>query len=230
MELMVAMTAGLIMLGAVMQTLQFFRQQFVAQQKTIAHNQDFRLGLEVMEMELRLASTGVPMAGSAISRADAEEVEFFANLNASRTVVTAPVTSGQEVVAVDDGSGWGKGKTVVVCWAEQCDTFSLAQEGHRHSLVANGPIIQSIPAGASVALINRVRYYNKTDERGISRILRMVDGGASVLIGDGAHARFSYWDSEGRAVNDPNRITRVVMELLDMQGRRVLSREVGVRL
>lgn len=229
-EMMVSMTAGFIMLGAVLQTFEYYDTRFVSQQNTIAENQDFRLGLEVVEQELRLAGTGLSATGPAIVRATENEIEFFANLNGYRTIVTLPAAAGDTLLSVADGSGWGKGKTVMVCWVERCETFSLSQDGHHHSLVSDRSLTQPIPVGASVTIVNRVRYYNKRDERGICRILRMVDGGASVLIGDGAYARFSYWDADGHPAGGTGRIKRIVMKLFDRHGRRVLSREIGVRL
>ncbi|HET7438483.1 MAG TPA: hypothetical protein VFJ56_03225, partial [Nitrospira sp.] len=54
-ELMGAMAAGLVVLGATLQSLLYFQQAFVRQQYRITQQQDLRLGLEVLEQELRLA-------------------------------------------------------------------------------------------------------------------------------------------------------------------------------
>ena len=73
-ELMLAMAAGLIVLGATLQTLSYFQQQFMRQQREVAQQQDLRLGLEVLEQELRLAGSG------SLTTAAADAVEFSANL------------------------------------------------------------------------------------------------------------------------------------------------------
>ena len=48
-ELMLAMVAGLVVLGATLQALSYFQQQFMRQQREVAQQQDLRLGLEVLE-------------------------------------------------------------------------------------------------------------------------------------------------------------------------------------
>jgi len=53
-ELMFAMAAGLVVLGATLQALSYFQQQYMKQQREVAQQQDLRLGLEVLEQEMRL--------------------------------------------------------------------------------------------------------------------------------------------------------------------------------
>jgi len=209
-ELMFAMAAGLVVLGATLQTLSYFQQQFLRQQREVAQRQDLRLGLEVLEQELRLAESG------SLTTAAADSVEFSANLQGLSTTVTAAAAIGEMALSVEDGRGWDDRKIIVACWAEHCET--LAQ-----------PLTRAIPSGASVSLLNRVHYYSRRDDKDVLRLLRQVDGGASVLVGDIREARFSYWDENGQTVTQPALVKLVVVEvMLSDQGLRAV-REISLR-
>ena len=205
-ELMFAMAAGLIVLGATLQALSSFQQQFMRQQREAAQQQDLRLGLEVLEQELRLAGSG------SFTTTATDSVAFSANLQGLTTTVTATAAIGQTALSVEDGRGWDDRKTIVVCWAERCETLALARDGQRYLLTLTNPLTGAIPSGASVSLQNRVRYYSRRDDQGVLRLLRQVDGGASVLVGDIREARFSYWDEMGQGVTQPALVKLVVVE------------------
>jgi hypothetical protein len=222
-ELMFATAAGLVVLGATLQALSYFQQQFMRQQHEVAQQQDLRLGLEVLEQELRLAGSG------SLTTAASNSVEFSANLQGLSTTVTAASEIGQTALSVEDGRGWDDRKTIVVCWAEHCETFLLARDGQRRVLTVTQPLTRAIPSGAFVFLLNRVRYYSRRDDQGVLRLLRQVDGGASVLVGDIRDARFSYWDENGQVVTQPSRVKLVVVEvLMSDQGIRTV-REISLR-
>ena len=222
-ELMLAMAAGLIILGATLQTLSYFQQQFMRQQREVAQQQDLRLGLEVLEQELRLAGS------NSLTMAAADSVEFSANLQGLSTTVTAAAAIGQTALSVEDGRGWDDRKTIVACWVERCETLALVHDGQRHLLTVAQPLARAIPSGASVTLQNRVRYYSRRDDQGVLRLLRQVDGGASVLVGDIREARFSYWDENGQAVAQPALVRLVVVEvMMSDQGIRAI-REISLR-
>ena len=74
-ELMGAMVAGLVVLGATLQSLSYFQQEFAQQQDRITQHQDLRLGLELFEQELRLAGSG------SLSVILSDAVEFTANVH-----------------------------------------------------------------------------------------------------------------------------------------------------
>jgi type II secretory pathway pseudopilin PulG len=190
-ELMFAMAAGLVVLGATLQALSYFQQQFMKQQREVAQQQDLRLGLEVLEQEMRLARSG------SLANATSDSVEFF---------------------SVDDGRGWDDRKVIVVCWAERCERLTLVRDGQRRVLTVMQPLTREIPSGAFVSLLNHVRYYSRQDERGVLRLLRQVDGGASVLVGDIREARFSYWDENGQVSTQPALVRLVVIDVM-MSGR-----------
>jgi hypothetical protein len=206
-ELMFAMAAGLVIVGATLHTLSYFQQQFMRQQREVAQQQDLRLGLEVLEQELRLAG-----ASSLITTAS-DSVEFSANLQGLSTTVTAAAAIGQTTLSVEDGRGWENRKTIAACWAEHCETLALARAGQRRLLTVMQPLTRSIPSGASVSLLNRVRYYSRRDDQGVLRLLRQVDGGASVLVRDIKEARFFYRDELGQAVTEPASVKLVIVEV-----------------
>ena len=207
-ELIFAMAAGLVVLGATLQALSYFQKQFMRQQREVAQQQDLRLGLEVLEQELRLAGSG------SLTATASDAVEFSANLQALSTTITAASAIGQTALSVEDGRGWDDRKTIVVCWAERCETLALARDGQRRVFTVTQPLTTAIPSGASVVLLNRVRYYSRRDDLGVLRLLRQVDGGASVLVRDIREARFSYWDASGQAVTQPGLVRRVVVEMM----------------
>jgi len=207
-ELMFAMAAGLVVLGATLQALSYFQKQFMRQQREVAQQQDLRLGLEVLEQELRLAGSG------SLTATASDAVEFSANLQALSTTITAASAIGQTALSVEDGRGWDDRKTIVVCWAERCETLALARDGQRRVFTVTQPLTTAIPSGASVVLLKRVRYYSRRDDLGVLRLLRQVDGGASVLVRDIREARFSYWDASGQAVTQPGLVRRVVVEMM----------------
>ena len=207
-ELMLAVAAGLVVLGATLQALSYFQQQFMRQQREVAQQQDLRLGLEVLEQELRLAGSGF------LITAASDSVEFSANLQGLSTTVTAAAAIGQTALSVEDGRGWDDRKTIVACWAERCETLALARDGQRRLLSVTQPLTKAIPSGAYVTLLNRVRYYSRRDAQGVLRLLRQVDGGASVLVGDIREARFSYWDENGQVATQPVLVRLVVVEVM----------------
>ena len=222
-EMMVAMVAGLVVFGATLQAQSFFQQQFMKQQREVAQQQDLRLGLEVLEQELRLAGP------ASLITVASDSVEFSANLQGLSTTVTATAAIGQTALSVEDGRGWDDRKTIVACWAERCETRALARDGQRHLLTVTQPLTGAIPSGASVSLLNRVRYYSRRDDQGVLRLLRQVDGGASVLVGDIREARFSYWDEYGQAVTQPALVKLVVVEVrMSDRGIRAV-REISLR-
>jgi len=222
-ELMFAMAAGLVVLGSTFQALSYFQQQFMRQQRDVAQQQDLRLGLEVFEQELRLAWPG------SLTTTASDSVEFSANLQGLSTAVTATAAIGQTALSVEDGRGWEDRKTIVACWAEWCETLALARDGQRRLLTVTQPLTRPIPSGAFVSLRNRVRYYSRRDAQGVLRLLRQVDGGASVLVGNIREARFSYWDENGQVATQPSLVRLVVVEVILSDRGFLAVREISLR-
>lgn len=211
------------MLAAALDTFNVVQSRAAQQHRVMAHQQDLRLGLEVFEQEVRLA------AADSIVTATSDEFLFLANVNAQRTTTTSVVVPGQSVLAVQDGSGWGEGKTVTVCGQRACEMHRLSRAGQRYQLTLAEPVGFALSAGASVEVKNRVIYYTKRDEQGALRLMRMVDGGANVLIGELEDAHFSYRDERGHATYLPSQVKRVVVEIKPIDSARTVLREVGLR-
>ncbi|HEU4686156.1 MAG TPA: hypothetical protein VFS39_16735 [Nitrospira sp.] len=222
-ELLIALSAGVVILAAAMQSFSFFQRQFVSQQSAVAQQQDLRLGLELLEEELHLTEP------EALSIIRPDEIEFGANISGLVTTTIATASRGQITLSVKDGRGWANRKTIVVCWNDQCDTMMLARDGQGSLLTIDQPLAVSIPAGASVSVKNTVRYYCKRDENGIWRFLRQVDGGASVLVGDVSSVRFLYWTAQGRTAAAPALVRRITVEMSLAGQRRPTIREIGLR-
>ncbi len=222
-ELLIGMAAGVIVLATVLETFDIVRQHVTKQQRDLTHQQDLRLGLAVFEQEARLATA------ESIVIANPDEFQFRANINAQRTTTAGDVAQGQSVLAVQDGSGWGEGKVVAVCGLRVCELHRLARAGQRTLLTLAEPVQSAFPAGASVEVRNHVVCYTKHDERGLLRLMRMVDGGVGTLVGGLERARFAYRDDRGRATSEPSQVKRVVVEIKSNRSTHHVVREVSLR-
>lgn len=211
------------MLAAALDAFNVVQTRAATQYRTLAHQQDLRLGLEVFEQEVRLA------AADSIVTAAPDEFLFLANINAQRTATTSAVVPGQSVLAVQDGSGWGEGKTVSLCGRQACEVHRLSRAGQRSQLTLAEPVGLTLPSGASVEVRNRVVYYTKRDEKGALRLMRMVDGGANALIGELEDVRFSYRDERGRVASLPSLVRRVIVEIEPSHSAHRVVREVSLR-
>ena len=222
-EVMIGLAAGTIVLAATLGTFNTIHHHVIDRQRVLAYQQDLRLGLEVFEQEARLAEA------ETIAAAMPDEFQFSANLNAQRTSTTGAVTPGQTVLMVQDGSGWGAGKTVLLCGPHVCETHRLARAGQRYQLVLAEPVGLAFPIGASLEVKNRVRYYTRRDESGTVRLMRMVDGGASTLIGGVEDVGFSYRDGSGLITSVPAQVKRVIVKIQSERPVRRAVREVSLR-
>lgn len=222
-EVIAAMAAGLVVVGAALQALFYFQREFARQHEWMVQQQDVRLGLELFELELRLASS------KSLSVVLPDVVEFTANVSGLMTNTTGPIAAGQTTLTVEDGRGWPDNKPVSVCWNDQCEQFILARAGQRNLLTLVQAVTRSIPSGALVMVMNRVRYYSRPDERGILRWLRQIDGGASVIAGPITQFTLRYQDARGRPTMNPEVVHSVVVEIA-LPGRAAKeTRQVSLR-
>lgn len=228
-EALVGLAAGLAVLGAALQGLTHFQQRLLIQQQALAWNQDLRLGFQVLTAELRLAGTGDAASIPPILTALGQEIEFHANLAGLTTVLTTNAEQGQVDLDVESGAGWPKGKRIALCAGDRCAVHQLARDGRSRGLTLTSGLTQSVPAGAAVAVMNRVRYYLKTDQEGNAALMRMVDGGANALLGEVGLFRLSYLDGAGRLTGEPGKVRRVRVELGPKGGAWTIMQEVGLR-
>ena len=222
-ELMISLTVGAAVLATVLNVFNVVHAHAEKQHRTLRHQQDLRLGLEVFEQEARLATA------DSIMKAAPDEFVFQANLSAYRTTTAGAILPGQSIITVQDGHGWGEGKAVLVCGPGACESHRLARAGQRYQLTLVEPVGSSFPVGASVEVQNKVFYYVKRDKEGTSNLMRMVDGGASVLIGELDGLRFSYWSEMGQETNQPQLVKRIVLEIESNQRLHRMVREVSIR-
>ncbi len=60
-------------------------------------------------------------------------------------------------------------------------------------------------------------------------MMRMVDGGASVLVGGLQDMRFSYWDEWGQVTTNLQQISRVVVNVVLRREAIRFVRDIGVQ-
>lgn len=228
-EVLVAMAAGAILLSTTFQALTLFESKLSAQQETISRHQDQRLGLHVIAEELRLAGTGSATDSPAIVSLGAQEVEFVANLENLRTIVTEPVSALQLDLRVLDGSNWNEGKHIVICSTDHCAEGRLALEGRRTSLSLTSPLGMAFPPGSEVFVSNRLRYYVSTAPSGKQSVMRQADGGANTIIGDVARFQLVYLNGQGEPTRDVRSVSRVRIDLAVGHDRQGIVSEIGLR-
>jgi hypothetical protein len=228
-EMLIAMAAGTVVLSATIQTLNHFQQRLWAQHDTIGRHQDQRIGMRVMEGELRLAGTGASRDGAAFVTTDPLEIEFLANLGGFITTLTEAVSSTQQELWVVDGLEWAKGKRILICSGSRCTDGRLSRDGRRNVLSLDAAIGQSFPSGSEVFVSNRVRYYLGKNRSGKTNLMRQVDGGANSIIGDVTSFSLSYVDRVGKPTVDPTAVSRVRVSLGVGEDRRIVTSEVGLR-
>lgn len=222
-ELMLSLAIGVAVLAATLDIFTVARTHADKQFMALSQQQDMRLGLEVFEQEVRLATP------ESIQAADPDRILFYANLGALRTNSTGAVLPGQSVIAVENGSGWGVGKTIIICSSSNCESHRLARAGQRNQLTLAEPLEAAFAAGAIVEVRNRVVYYAKEGENGTFELMRMVDGGASVMIGRLQNLRLSYWDEIGARTDTIAHVKRVVLEIHSDQPRGMILRDVSIQ-
>lgn len=225
MELLIAMAAGLVVLGAALHGLGHLRGGFAEQQEVARRQQDARIGLEILASELEAAGLGLQLVGRPLLTAAAEDVSFYANLSGLSTELTQRHVADETVLHVRSGTGWRKGKRVFVCDENRCLQGRLARNGRRGELTLLSRLEAGFPAGSLVMLVNHVRYYLKKGEDGPLRLMRMVDGGASTLVDQITALRLSYFGSEGRPALDMATIAWVRIDL-ELEGQRLPVRRL----
>lgn len=222
-ELAIGMAIAILVLAGLFEVLNLGQSAIGEKQRIMAQQQDVRVGLEVFEQEARLAT-----AESFIS-ANHDTVEFLANVHALHTNTTSSIIPGQSAIPVVDGSGWGKGKTVVICKPLRCETHRLSRTGQRSQLMLEDEIREVFPTGASVEISNRVAYYTKPNEQGHMNLMRMVDGGANVLIAELETVRFSYRDEKGRLTSVPSKVACIIVDIEPRYTRKREAHSVALR-
>ncbi len=228
-ELMIAMTAGAIVLAASLECLDHFQRRMLAQQDRLVRQQDVRIGMRVLEAELRLAGSGGPPTAAPLLQAGPQAIEFLANLDGYSTSLTTAISPHQRELFVVGGTNWPKGKRVWVCGEEHCVEGRLARNGQAGRLFLADAPGQAFPAGSAVFVSNQIRYYLGKDQAGTKSLMRQVDGGAGTLIGGVASFQVRYFDENGSRTTDPALVDRIHIALQVENIPRQLTYEVSLR-
>ncbi|MGC3973246.1 MAG: hypothetical protein QM771_02525 [Nitrospira sp.] len=191
-------------------------------------NQELRLGLDVLCSELRLAGGGLLSGDALFSKMEVDEVEFFANLSGSSTILTQIAEAGRQDLPVEDGADWPKGKQVLLCTAAHCVWNRLAADGRKQTLILMTPTLEQYQPKTAVFLLNQVRYYVKRSE-GKNRLMREVDGVASTMLNDVSGLQLQYVNKSGGMANDARDVVRVRVTIQGSRQGLRLSRDIAIR-
>ncbi|WHZ24143.1 MAG: hypothetical protein OJF47_003255 [Nitrospira sp.] len=228
-ELLIALSISGIATSAAIHMFSAYGLRVTSQQSTMVSNQELRLGLDVLCSEVRLAGAGLLGAEAPFTKAERDEVEFFANLSGSATTLTQAVEIGRQELPVEEGAGWPKGKQLLLCTAERCAWNRLAADGRKQQLTLVTSVTERLPMHSAVFLLNRVRYYLKRDNDGTMRLMREVDGGVSTLLADVGGFQLHYVNREGLVTTDLREIVRVRVTIQAGRKGSMLAREVAIR-
>jgi len=227
-EMMIALLAGTIALSATIDSLQHIDRRLRAQHAAVDRVEDERLGLQVLQEELRLARPGLS-DDPAILKVSGQEIEFWANLDGLNTQLTAAITGLETTLPVRDGTGWRKGKRVVVCDIAGCAESKLDRDGRRTSVVLANALGRAMAVGSSLTVTNRVRYYMGRDGNGQPALMRQVDGGANPIIAQVTAFQLRCLDRHGRPTTNPADVTRIQVKVTVGSGGRNLTTDVAIQ-
>ena len=229
-ELLIALAISSVAISAAIQAFAAYGVRLSSQHASMTANQELRLGLDVLCSELRLAGGGLLVGDAVFVKMEADEVEFFANLNGSSTILTQIAEAGRQDLPVEDGADWPKGKQVLLCTAAHCVWNRLAADGRKQTLMLLSPTLEQYQPKTAVLLLNRVRYYVKRSDEGTQRLMREVDGVASAVLNDVSDVQVQYYNQSGGMANDARDVVRVRVTIqAGRQGLR-LSRDIAIRI
>jgi prepilin-type N-terminal cleavage/methylation domain-containing protein len=228
-ELLIALSISGIATSAAIHLVSAYGLRVTSQQSTMVSNQELRLGLDVLCSEVRLAGAGLLGAEAPFTKAERDEVEFFANLSGSSTTLTQNVEIGRQELPVEEGAGWSKGKQLLLCTAERCAWNRLAADGRKQQLTLVTSVTERLPMHSAAFLLNRVRYYLKRDDDGTMRLMREVDGVASTLLADVEVFQLHYVDRTGVETTDAKETVRLRVTIQVGSKGSMLTREVAIR-
>ncbi len=235
-EAMVSAALGAIVLGSALDVFVTQHYHYKSQQTKVELQQDLRGGVRLLESELRLAGAGVLVGNTPVSVMASDEIVFQANVNGVRGSLVGATVSGQDWVVIRPGSGWAKGKNVVICGPAGCEEHLLARDGTSGRLSLSSPLTRDFPVGSRVEVVNRVRYYLSRSDPQNLKIMREVDRGANPLVEHVESFTLTYLRDNGvlAMTSDEVRLVRVRLETSVNDSRRgrirrAHTQEIGVR-
>lgn len=225
-ELLIAVTAGAVVLSAAVQSLSHFGNRFLVQQQAVSGDQDLRIGLMVIVEELKRVMVGP--SGAMLLNLGQQDLTFLQNPDGATAVLTEAAAPGQQEVKAMGAADWAKGKRIMLCDEEQCVDNRLARNGQKAALQLTAPLERGFSSGTTIWLVSQMRYYLGRDQAGHSTLMRQVDGGANPLIGNVTGLAFRYLDKDGRPTEEPTRTARVRMEIGKSDGQAPMARDVAL--
>lgn len=229
-ELLFGMAISSVAISAAIQAFAAYGLRLSSQHASMTANQELRLGLDVLCSELRLAGGGLLGAEAAFMKKEVDEVEFFANLSGSSTILTQVAEAGRQDLPVEDGADWPKGKQVLLCTAVHCAWNRLAADGRKQTLMLTTPTLEQYQAKSAVFLLNRVRYYVKRPDDGTMRLMREVDGVASTMLSDVRGVQLQYFNRRGGMETNARDVVRVRVTIQGGRQGSTLSRDIAIRM
>jgi hypothetical protein len=227
-ETMVAASLGMMILGAAADVFMTHHRHFIGQKTKAELQQDLRGGIGLMATELRLASV--------ILKAESNEVVFQANVNTVQGTTTVMGMPAQNVLQVTAGSGWVRGKSILLCSPMACEDHLLERDGTSGHLTLSTPLNREFAVGSRVEVINRVRYFVSRSRPDNPKLMREVDQGTNPLIEHVDAFSLVYLKENGRPAAGPEeiRLVRVTLATSGIDGRggrysRHHTRDMGVR-
>lgn len=211
-ELMIATLVFSLVAAFGMRFLVLQHQWFILQENTADAQQQGRTALDFMEHELSLLGFGLPGGEATLLKADEQEVQFLANLDAAVARMTQVAQAGQKQLFVryeNRSDPFEQGKTVLICAQDYCERRSLAQDAGIGSLELNEGLKNTFPSESTVQVINQVRYALRPMDSTQFKLIRTVDGGSNPVAEGLTSMKLEYLNREGRTVTDVDDIHRV---------------------
>ena len=236
-ELMIATLVFSMVAAFGMKFLIFQNQWNVLQEDTAEAQQQLRTGLDFMVRELGLLGFGLRDGDATILKAEKQEVQFLANLDAAEARLTQMAQPNQKELFIDYENASDKfkqGKVVSICTLDRCERHTLVKDGVNNSLELAEGLTSPFPPNSTIQIINQVRYALNPADATHFKLLRTVDGGSNAVAEGLGSMELIYLDREGRAgaaLPDIHRVQiHLTAPLLRTAGKvRSLTAEVYLR-
>ena len=216
-ELMVSVTIFSFILAYGMQFFILQRRSFAYQENIVETQQQIRAALDLMGREIMSMGSGIRGEEEKLLKVGPQEIEFLTNLHGAIARLNHEAATGQNSLDVEylNNSGkFVKGKTILICWLEDCEWQSLAKDGRSTRLDLSSGLGRHFPKGSEVQLINWVRYdLTPMDSGDFFKLIRNVDGGASTVSEGIDTIHLEYLDPSGLAVTSVKEIRRIRIKI-----------------
>lgn len=201
-ELMVAALVFSLVSAFGMKFLILQNQRSVLQEDSAEAQQQVRTAMDFMVREIGLLGFGLPDGDARILKAEEQEIQFLANLDAATARLTETAQTEQLQLPIRyDGAPekFVGGKVVSICRLDYCERHTLARDGSNNGLEFAEGLRSTFPPASTIQIINQVRYALKPVDSTHVKLLRTVDGGTNPVAEGLASMDLIYLDREGRS-------------------------------